>query len=345
MSDDLIGKLGTLINNRPWYRLPRLLAMGRLLEIRNELRQKNLHDTEEPAFVPREIPSPLDPALREGRTIDGSSNDLRVPTMGAVGRPFGRNVPLTNVSPDTPNLLVPNPRVVSRTLMTREEFQPATILNLIAASWIQFMVHDWFVHKRSKSDFIEIPTAAGDDWGAPTIHVPRTVSDNAPAGSTRRPAYANLNSHWRHASQLYGCDAEIAAKLRTRIGGELKIEPTGLLPVDPETGIHFAGFTDNWWIGLAMLHNLFTLEHNYVCDLLAHQHPNWNDDQLFGKAKLITSALMAKIHTIEWTPAIIPHPVVNTAMNTNWSGLAGDELQDVLEFLDDDELLGGLVGS
>jgi hypothetical protein len=240
---------------------------------------------------------------------------------------------------------VPNPRVVSRTLMTREQFQPATILNLIAASWIQFMVHDWFVHKRSKSDFIEIPTAAGDDWGAPTIHVPRTVSDNAPAGSTRPPAYANLNSHWWDASQLYGCDAEIAAKLRTRIGGKLKIEPTGLLPVDPESGIHFAGFTDNWWIGLAMLHNLFTLEHNYVCDLLAHQHPNWNDDQLFGKAKLITSALLAKIHTVEWTVAILPHPVINTAMNTNWSGLAGEDLQDVLEFLDDDELLGGIVGS
>ena len=53
--------------------------------------------------------------------------------------------------------------------------------------------------------------------------------------------------------------------------GKLRIEPTGLLPVDPETGVHFSGFTDNWWIGLAMLHTLFTLEHNYICDLLAHQ--------------------------------------------------------------------------
>ena len=70
----------------------------------------------------------------------------------------------------------------------------------------------------------------------------------------------------------------MAAKLRTRLGGKLRIEPTGLLPVDPETGIHFGGFTDNWWIGLAMLHTLFTLEHNYICDLLAHQHPDWNDE-------------------------------------------------------------------
>ena len=63
----------------------------------------------------------------------------------------------------------------------------------------------------------------------------------------------------------------MAAKLRAHNAGKLRIEPTGLLPVDPETGLHFAGFSDNWWIGLAMLHTLFTLEHNYICDLLAHE--------------------------------------------------------------------------
>ena len=54
---------------------------------------------------------------------------------------------------------------------------------------------------------------------------------------------------------------------------------------------------------------------------------------------------MAKIHTIEWTPAIVPNPIIATAMNVNWSGLAGEDLQDALAFLDDKELLGGIVGS
>ena len=54
---------------------------------------------------------------------------------------------------------------------------------------------------------------------------------------------------------------------------------------------------------------------------------------------------MAKIHTVEWTPAIMPHPVIEIAMNTNWYGLAGDELQEVFEFLNDSEILGGIVGS
>src|SRR5688572_8303924 len=163
---DLLAKIQNLLTRRPWHRLPRTLAMVQLVEIRNELREKNLHDTEEPGLAHQQIPPNLDASLRDGRTSDGTFNDLRYPKMGAVGRRFGRNVPLAHVSPDTPNLLIPNPRIVSRELMTREQFQPATIINLLAAAWIQFMVHDWFVHKRSKTSFIDIPTAPGDDWGA-----------------------------------------------------------------------------------------------------------------------------------------------------------------------------------
>jgi len=55
--------------------------------------------------------------------------------------------------------------------------------------------------------------------------------------------------------------------------------------------------------------------------------------------------LMAKIHTVEWTPAILPHRLIQMGMRTNWYGLAGDELQDMFKFLNDNELLGGIVGS
>ena len=231
--------------------------------------------------------------------------------------------------------------------MTRHEFQPASFLNLLAASWIQFMVHDWFVHKRSSvDDGIEIPLAPGDDWSDQKMKVPRSVPDPAPAGSTRPPAYANPNSHWWDGSQIYGSDNDDCFETaHTRLGVTLKLEPTKLLPVDPQTGLHLSGFTDNWWIGLAMLHTLFTLEHNHVCDLLAREHPDWTDKQLYGKAKLINSATMAKIHTVEWTPAILPHPVIEIAMNTNWYGLAPGELQEIFEFLNDREILGGITGS
>jgi 2,4-dienoyl-CoA reductase-like NADH-dependent reductase (Old Yellow Enzyme family) len=334
-----------LFGDREWYERPRLFAMAELVNIRDTLREKNLHDTEEPTFEKREVPADLDPAIRESRSIDGTNNDLHYPRMGAAGCRFGRNIPVAHTAPDTANLLVPNPRVVSRELMTRHEFQPVTILNLMAASWIQFMVHDWFVHKNSKTDSHQVPIAAGDDWGQPSIQIPKTERDPAMAGSTRPPAYANLNSHWWDASQVYGCDAAMADKLRAHVGGKMRLEPTGLLPVDPETGLNVGGFTDNWWIGLAMLHTLFVMEHNYLCDQFAAQHADWNDEQLYRKAKLINSAHLAKIHTIEWTPAILPHPIIKLALNVNWSGLLGQDKDDVLSFLNDNELLKGIVGS
>jgi hypothetical protein len=332
--------------DKEWYELPRVLAGPRLVEIRNRLRRENLIDTEEPPLQKQDIAADLDPALREGRRIDGAHNDLNYPLMGSCGRRFGRNVPLAHVHPDVANLMTPNPRVVSRELMTRHEFRPATILNLLAAAWIQFMVHDWFVHKRSPmAEGIDIPLAPGDDWSDSTMRIPRSVPDAAPAGSTRPPAYVNPNSHWWDGSQIYGSDDVTAAKLRTHEGGKLKVEPTNLLSVDPETGIHLSGFTENWWVGLAMLHTLFVCEHNHVCDLLATEHPRWNDAQIYTKAQLINSALMAKIHTVEWTPAILPNPLIQLAMRVNWYGLVGDELQEAFRFLNDQELLGGIIGS
>jgi hypothetical protein len=263
-----------------------------------------------------------------------------------VGARFGRNFPLEHVFPVAADLLTPNPRVVSRELMTREEFQPATTLNLMAASWIQFMVHDWFVHKTAPgAGGINIPLPPGDDWPHGPMTVGRTMADVAPANSTRPPAYANQNSHWWDASQVYGTERTLATRLRSGEGGRLKVDASGLLPVDPDTGIDFTGFSDNWWVGLAMLHTIFTAEHNHLCDQLAAHHPSWNDDQLYAKAKLINSALLAKIHTLEWTCAIVPHPVVKIAMKANWSGLLGEELQDLLAFIDDQEILGGIVGS
>ena len=92
-------------------------STGEVLGTRNwgafSLRRENLIDTEEPAFQKQDIPADLDPALREGRTIDGSHNDLSYPQMGSCGRRFGRNVPLAHAHPDFANLMTPSPRVES----------------------------------------------------------------------------------------------------------------------------------------------------------------------------------------------------------------------------------------
>src|SRR6266700_2647795 len=53
---------------------------------------------------------------------------------------------LYDAYPDESTVLTPNPRVVSLELLTRDTFQPVTILNMLAAAWVQFMIHDWFSH-------------------------------------------------------------------------------------------------------------------------------------------------------------------------------------------------------
>ena len=83
--------------------------------------------------------------------IDGSYNDLDSPGMGTIGARFGRNVPLDHTYPEPlPGLLDPSPRDVSRELLTRDEFQPATIVNVLAGAWLQFEVHDWFSHGKNR---------------------------------------------------------------------------------------------------------------------------------------------------------------------------------------------------
>ena len=144
-----------------WFDLPRPAQGIRLYRIREEMREKNLADTEEPPL--ETSTSPPAGEVYNVRTSDGTYNDLKCPRMGSAGMRFGRNVPLSEAFPDTANLMTPSPRRVSLELLTRTTFQPATILNVIAAAWIQFMVHDWFVHKKGTWSYThDIPLDDGD---------------------------------------------------------------------------------------------------------------------------------------------------------------------------------------
>ena len=334
----------SIVFDKEWYELPRPAAGAKLVEIRNELREKNLHDTEEPPLERQE--GAVSAEARATRTNDGTYNDLQCPRMGSAGMRFGRNVPLSETYPDTAHLLVPSPRTVSLELLTRTKFQPASILNVLAAAWIQFQVHDWFMHKKGVWDNTHnIPLGGGDSWHERPMRVPRTPADPPKVpNSTRPPAYINENSHWWDGSQIYGCTTAVQASLRSGREGKVLVGADGRLGVDPVTGLEITGFTENTWIGQSLLHALFAMEHNAICDRLKRDYPRWDDERTFQQARLINAALMAKIHTVEWTPSILPNEVVKTAMRTNWHGALGD-LQKIFTALNDNELLGGIPGS
>jgi Animal haem peroxidase len=156
------------------------------------------------------------------------------------------------------------------------------------------------------------------------------------------PTYLNTETHWWDGSQLYGSDREAQARVRSGESGKLRLTPDGSLPDDLQQSL---AAQPGWWVGLALLYTLFAREHNAICDHLRQAYPSWSDDDLFDRARLVNVALMAKIHTVEWTPAIIAHPATRFAMRGNWWGLEGERLSRLAGRLADSEVLSGIPGS
>ena len=333
-----------------WYRLPFLLALVNLVALRINLRHDNLHDMQ---TVWPTIDPPGEGDYRTARTDDGRFNDLSQPAMGMTGARFGRNAPISETYGESDELaLTPNPREVSLKLLTRESFVPATTLNLLAAGWIQFMVHDWFSHgKNSRDNPYRVPLPEGDTWHEDAITVMRTQRDARGVGDEGRPdPFVNTETHWWDGSQIYGSTPERVRRIRSDPSGQLLpdgklyLQPDGSLPLD-DKGVELSGVNGNWWIGLSVLHTLFTREHNAICDRLRIEYPHVSGETLFAKARLINAALIAKIHTVEWTPALLDTPELRFGMRGNWWGAAGEDLYRRFGRLSDSEVVSGIPGS
>jgi hypothetical protein len=267
--------------------------------------------------------------------------------MGMLDSRFGRNVPIeaTGREPDGA-LLSPNPRTVSRELLTRTEFKPATGLNLFVATWIQFMIKDWFSHgPGDPKQAFTLPVEKGDDWPEPPVTILRTVADPTRSpDATVPPTYLNFATHWWDGSQLYGTNAEQEQMVRTGEGGKLRVGPDGVVPLPDEPKAD-PRHTPGWWLGLQIMINLFALEHNAVCDRLAEEYPTWTDDEIFARARIVIAALLAKIHTVEWTPAVIAHPTMKIGMRANWYGIAGERVKRAFGRISASEVISGIPGS
>jgi hypothetical protein len=331
-----------------WDKLPGPLAILTLIGIREKLRDRNLFDTETnpPAAKPKPTGDP--DRYRTSRTLDGSYNDLENPAMGAVGCRFGRNVPIEETWPEPEQqMLEPSPRKVSLELMTRDEFIPATTLNVLAAAWLQFEVHDWLWHGKPEDKGFEVPLEEGDPWPENPMRISRTLRDPTPRPEGTPPTYITAESHWWDGSQVYGNNQRMADSLRAGEDGKLRLDDDTLIPRDVEKNLDLSDVAGAGWIGLMLLHIVFMKEHNAICDRLKAAYPSWSDDRIYDKARLVTAALQAKIHTVEWTPAIIAHPTTQHAMHTQWYGLISKKLKLIREFppIARNEVLTGIPGT
>ncbi len=314
-----------------WYRRSIYIGMLKLAYMREKLNRENLKSPYPPGarigFQPDGLTPP--PGVTHYRTADGSWNNLADPKEGAAGTRFPRNVANSAIeAPSDEDLLDPNPRLISLELFTRRgEMAEVPFLNLLAACWIQFQNHDWITHGENLSDeIIEIPLPEHDPARAryrqDRMFVGRTQADptRQASGEATPLTFINEVTHWWDGSQIYGSDQATQDRLRSGVDGKLRLDDGGTLPRDRK-GVEESGMVRNWWVGLAMLHNLFAREHNAICDHLKKDHPDWDDDRLFNVARLVNAAVMAKIHSIEWTPAILPNPGLALGLNSNWYGM------------------------
>ena len=257
---------------------------------------------------------------------------------------------------------LPNPRLVSRALLAPEgPRKEAPFLNLLAAAWIQFQVHGWFNHRQlpPQAGMLRYPLDEDDPirlaTGQTHLEYRKTQPDVL---QDRGPQYfQNECTHWWDASQVYGSDQATEDRLRTGPDGQLLpdgklyLTADGTLPIDPQLGVEDTGFNRNWWVALSLMHTLFAREHNYVCDLLKAEQPGWSSDHLFKAARLEVAAKMARIHTVEWTPAILPNRVLAAGLNTNWHGIMATKFLPLekrrpgLWWTPKDSMLGGIIGA
>jgi hypothetical protein len=357
-----------------WYHCWIGVGVLLLAHVRELLNANNLKSTYPPgervAFLTKD-PKKTGPDPAAGvshfRTADGSWNNPDDPKEGAANTRFLRNVDFSATYPETaPRLFTPDPRKVSLELLTRPdgadgrpEMAPVLFLNLLAASWIQFMNHDWISHGDvADKAVITVPLQTGDPaatrYGKTALVIGETQGDPTRGVGGTEPAatsFINEVTHWWDGSQLYGSDQDTQNRLRSGNFGKMRLNPDGTLPIDNNTYVEDAAFMRNWWVGLSMLHTLFVREHNAICDMLHQANPSWDDQKLFNVARLINAAVMAKIHSIEWTPAILPNETLEMGLNSNWYGLLtywgrkGKARKTLAEVNIRNPELGGIVGN
>ncbi|XP_023915536.2 alpha-dioxygenase 2 isoform X1 [Quercus suber] len=318
-----------------WHRLPVIIGAA-YLGIRRHLHQRyNLlpvgeingqrYNAEEFAY----------------RTADGKCNHPSDDTIGSQGTFLGRNMPPSS-SPY--GLLEPHPTVVASKLLVRKKFiDNGKQFNMIACSWIQFMIHDWVDHLEDTEQQIEIRAPDEISSGCPLksfkFFKTKKVSIDLCHLKNGSP---NTRTPWWDGSVIYGNDKEGMRRVRTFKDGKLKISEDGLLQHN-ENGIPISGDVRNCWAGFSLLQALFVKEHNAVCDMLKVYYPDLDDEQLYRHARLVTAAVIAKIHTIDWTVELLKTDTLLVGSRVNWYGLLGKKFKELLGHILG-SILSGLVG-
>ncbi|MEM1214258.1 MAG: peroxidase family protein, partial [Bacteroidota bacterium] len=275
--------------------------------------------------------------IQNYRTIDGTYNNLQDIDLGAAHTELRQVTSLgfADGYSAVGGTDRPNPRDISNALFAQDDdiINDPTGLSAFTWVWGQFIDHDLGLTEHPGAPLM-IPVPAGDEhldpFGTGEMMIPMTRNAPAPntgtsPGNPRR--YTNDITAYIDASAVYGSDLERANWLRSFEQGKLKVSAGDMLPYNTTTGEyadqldltapHMANATGISVKGfvagdpragenplLAAFHTLFVREHNRQCDLLAVEHPNWTDEELYQHARKIIGGQLQAIVYEEWLPAM-----------------------------------------
>lgn len=269
---------------------------------------------------------------QDNRSINGFNNNTDNPELGSAGDLFTR---VTSVSytdgVSSIDETRPNARYISNELFVQDDnIVDNEQLSDFTWAFAQFIAHEIFQYEGDTEQKLEIAIPEGDAFFDPSqpLLLPRAkATDESGAGTNLPNQYQNQVTAFIDGSNIYGSDEQTANWLRSYVGGKLKMSSNGLLPwntisgdfndeIDPnapimkdETGAlvkyFVAGDTRaNQNPLLIAFHTIFVREHNRLCDELAEQHPNWNDERLYQRARKINGGLLQFIVYNEFLPTI-----------------------------------------
>eukprot|EP01132_Coremiostelium_polycephalum_P003739 gene3739-4658_t len=272
------------------------------------------------------------------KTYTGEKNNLVHPNYGVINTPFTRLCAPRAFDPWTyPNVSAPTSREVSNLMFD----QPFPILSKEGYTdmfnmWGQFLIHNMAFSGPEPTHLWGIQVPKCDPYfdphcvGNKTMNYFRTkyVEVECEPGKTVKESdgkcYEQINSlsAYIDANPIYGSSGEVAFRLRSLVGGQLKVTNTqyGDLPpknvknVLMDNDAHLVPNEEIFSVGerrgnenpgLLSIHTVFIREHNRIAKEFGKNHPDWDDETLFQHAR---SCIIEQIQSItykEYLPELL----------------------------------------
>ncbi|MGI9241032.1 MAG: peroxidase family protein [Verrucomicrobiales bacterium] len=256
--------------------------------------------------------------LAEDRSFDGLGNNLTLGTLGAAGTNFSRVAPAAYDDGASAPAVGDraNSRVISNAVCHSGSTEPNPYrLSDYVWQWGQFIDHDITLSDSVDEPFF-IEVGAGDPLEG-FIPLMRTVYDLSTGTDSPREQVNGITA-FLDASMVYGSDGIRASALRSFSDGRLKTSADDLMPMNtsglpnandlglPENELFLGGdVRSNEQLGLTCVHTIFLREHNRLAAEIAGEHPMWDDEQIYQRARKIVGALVQVITYREFLPAIL----------------------------------------